>query len=249
MLPWFQYTSFGPIKVWGFFVALGMVVSLLIIWVRAKKLGLDQNKILDQVIWLIVGGLIFARIFHIIFYEPIFYFNNPVEILKIWQGGLSSFGGLFGAVLGFVVFWKWKKLNKKNLLKIIDLLSFSALYGWIIGRLGCFMIHDHLGTKSDVWFALQTPDGSRLEMAMLEIIGLIPLAILFFIFRNKKLKAGWFLSVLFIYYGVLRFVLDFFRAVDISQADARYFGLTPGQYFAIVLVVFGLFLVKKGRIA
>jgi phosphatidylglycerol---prolipoprotein diacylglyceryl transferase len=247
MINWFQYTNIGPIQVWGLFVALGMILTLVIIWKRAKRFNLDYNKVIDQAMWMIISGIIFSRFFHIVFYELNIYLNNPTAVFKIWQGGLSSFGGVFGAVLGFFIYAKRKSFNKNKIIKIADLISFSAVYGWMVGRIGCFMIHDHIGMKSSAWFAIQTPDGPRLEMALLEIVGLIPLAILFFVFRNKKLKNLWFLNILFIYYGILRFILDFFRATDISHADVRYFSLTPGQYFAIILVVVGGLLYYKRR--
>ena len=59
---------------------------------------------------------------------------------------------------------------------------------------------------------------------------------------------GYYIITLFIYYGILRFILDFFRATDIVHADARYLGLTPGQYFGIVLTIVGLYILRKVRI-
>ena len=89
------------------------------------------------------------------------------------------------------------------------------------------------------------PGGPRLEMALLEIVGLIPLAIIFFCVRKKNQTAGWYTWMLFIYYGLLRFVLDFWRAIDIPVQDARWFGLTPAQYFAIILAIIGYIQLKK----
>jgi prolipoprotein diacylglyceryltransferase len=97
----------------------------------------------------------------------------------------------------------------------------------------------------------------------MEILGLIPLAVLFFVVakREKKLVAtgrlprpagegggeGWFTGLLFVYYGALRFILDFWRARDIVGADVRYLGLTPAQFFAIVLVLIGAYWLVKVR--
>ncbi len=258
MLPWFKFTEFNffglPIQVWGFFVALGMILSMIIIAKRADFYKENKEQMLDIAIWAVVGGVVGARLFHIFFYELTFFWQNPGELFKIWHGGLSSFGGLFGAIAAVLFYIKFKKINYNNsrLIKIADLLAFGAVYGWMLGRVGCFSIHDHLGMKCNCFLAINTPDGPRLEMALLEIIFLIPLAILFFISRKKKKPAGWFLSVLFVYYGVLRFVLDFFRARDIAEADARYLGLTPAQYFSILLVFLGINFfqkIKKGRFA
>lgn len=255
MIPWFKQTVWHigpiPIQVWGFFVALGMVVTLIILFKRSSLVTKDKERVLDLALWMIVSGVFFSRLFHIFFYEPGFYFAQPLEILKVWHGGLSSFGGVFGAVIAFFGYCRWRHIQRKDLLPIADLVSFAALFGWMVGRLGCVMIHDHMGRTCDCFIAIQSPDGPRLEMAMLEILGLIPLGILFFLKRKKQLPEGWYTAVLFIYYGALRFVLDFFRATDIAGADTRYLGLTPAQYFAIVLIAVGGYLLKKkqGKVA
>ena len=233
-----------PIRVWGFFVALGMILSLVVLWKRSEKLGFNAEKTIDIAIWAIISGLVFARLFHAVFYEPVYFFNNPVDILKIWQGGLSSFGGLFGALLAFFIFFKRKKIAWENLPVLADLFAFSAVYGWILGRVGCVMIHDHLGKLTTSFLSVKTIDGARFEMAFLEILGLIPLAVAFFVLRDKKLKAGYFTGISFAYYGALRFGLDFLRAVDVMNADARYLGLTPGQYFGILLMAGGAYIMK-----
>lgn len=251
MIPYFEWRTIDlgriNVQVWGMWVALGMLLSFYILKKRSRKLKLETEKILDMGIWMIVSGIIFSRLFTVFFYNPGFYLDNPLEIVKIWQGGLSSFGGLFGAVLAFFLFCKWKNIQKRDFIKIADALSFSALFGWIIGRLGCFFIHDHIGKPCDCFLAVQFPDGPRLEMALLEIFSLLPLAFLFFLERKKQKPAGYFTSLLFIYYGIVRFILDFFRATDIPGADARYFGLTPGQYSAFILIGTGIWIWKKSK--
>ncbi len=248
MIPWFEWKTImlGPLtlQVWGLFVAMGMLVGVWIITKRGKRFGVNTDQLFNMIFFLIVLGLIFSRLFHVFLYEPDFYLEHPGEILKIWYGGLSSFGGLFGAGVGFLFLIKKFQWKEKFFL-VSDILSFGAVFGWMIGRIGCFMIHDHLGQHSNCPLAIQTPDGSRLDMALLEILGMIPLAIVFFVFRKKHVAQGWFTGILFVYYGVLRFILDFFRATDIAAADTRYFGLTPGHYSAIILVFVGGFILYK----
>ena len=251
MIPYFEWKTIllGPltIQVWGLWVALGMLFALYIVDRRAKRLKLKSERLLDMSLWMIVSGIVFSRIFEVVLYEPAFYFSHPLEIFKIWHGGLSSFGGLVGAVLAFFIFAKRKKIGREEMYKVVDIISFSALFGWIIGRIGCFMIHDHLGAHSTCPLAMNTASGPRLEMALLEILGLIPLAIIFYLNRKKQKPDGWFTAVLFIYYGILRFVLDFFRATDIVGYDARYLGLTPGHYSAIVLLACGIWMLRKKK--
>lgn len=240
---------FGPItvQVWGMFVALGMLLSAYIIYKRSIKYSLDTEFLMNMTLAMIIGGIVFARVFHVVFYNPTYYLFQPVAVLKVWEGGLSSFGGLFGAIVVGSMLWLKKKFPRTLLLSYSDVLSFGALYGWIVGRIGCFCIHDHLGIPCSCALALQAPGGARLDMALLEIIGLLPLAIVFFVFRSKNIMPGWFTAVLLGYYGVLRFVLDFFRARDIPFADARYIGLTPAQYFAMVLLFFSVSLLYVQR--
>ncbi|MBU0596560.1 prolipoprotein diacylglyceryl transferase [Patescibacteria group bacterium] len=237
-----------PIQVWGLFVALGIILATLILYKRAKKFYTNPDQLLDLSIYFIVGGLVGARIFHIVFYELAFFIDNPIEIIKIWHGGMSSFGGFVGAGIGFLWFVKKNRINKEKFLSIADQLGFASLYGWIVGRLGCASIHDHAGRLSNNFLAVKFPEGARFDMAIIEIIFLLPLAILFLILHEKKLFPGFYLATILVYYGFLRFVLDFFRAIDISHADVRYVGLTPGQYFGIVMFGLGVWLFVKKSI-
>lgn len=253
MIPWFEYSVFylGPIplRVWGFFVALGMVTALLILRKRGQRFGQDSEKLLDHAFRMIIYGVVFARVFHVIFYEPAFFFAHPIEILKIWHGGLSSYGGFFGALLVFYSYRHRWRASQVSLLKIADIFSFAGLFGWLVGRLGCVMIHDHLGRFSNLWFATLTSNGPRLEMSILEIMMLIPLAIVFFALRNKNLRDGTFLCALLFYYGATRFLLDFYRAIDLPTSDARYAGLTPAQYFSILFMAVGVYAFVRLKIS
>ena len=250
MFPWFEWKTIalGPltIQVWGMFVALGMIVSLWHISRIAKQQKMPVALLLDIAMTMIVSGVLGARIFHVLFYAPMYYLSSPWEVIAVWHGGMSSFGGLIGAIIGAGLFVWFKKVPQSMVWSFLDIMSVSALYGWIIGRVGCLCIHDHLGVPCDCFLAVQHPTGPRLDMALLEIIGLLPLVLFFWVSKKQGKPQGWYTSILFVYYGCLRFVLDFFRARDIATADVRYLGLTPGQYVAIVLVGGGIWLMSLG---
>ncbi|PIR04178.1 MAG: hypothetical protein COV59_03265 [Candidatus Magasanikbacteria bacterium CG11_big_fil_rev_8_21_14_0_20_39_34] len=254
MIPYFQFTVVHlgpiPIQVWGFFVALGMLLSVFIIYKRAKRLFSKEvaEKLIDMASYAILFGLVFSRVFHILFYDLSFYLAHPIDIIKVWEGGLSSYGGFVGAFLGGLYYARKKaSFSKKDLSEILDIFAFGAVFGWIVGRVGCFLIHDHPGTLSHSLLALKSPGGPRLDMALMEILAMIPLALAFFFVRKKKFSTGFFAGIVAMYYGFVRFFLDFYRATDLIYSDVRILGLTPAQYFSIVLFCLGvwIFLRKK----
>lgn len=250
MIPWFQFTSFniGPltIQVWGLFVALGMLLSLWLLKNQTKN-NPDQKKIFDIAFWVIMWGFIGARLGHVLFYEPLFFLKNPLDIFKIWQGGMSSIGSFIGAGLAA---WYLIHKNKLNIKELADTFLYSSVAGWMLGRVGCFAIHDHLGAASGCPLAIMTPIGKRLDMAFLEILGLIPLALWLYLGRQKVRPAGERSLIILAYYSALRLILDFWRATDIAAADSRLLGLTPAQYFSIMglaLAIFWLYTIKRKK--
>lgn len=251
MIPWWQWVSvsLGPvtIQVWGFFVALGMGVGLWLLKYTAPKLQLNHQVLRDLGFALIIGGLVGARVGHVVLYEPAFFVANPAEIIKVWHGGMSSFGSFVGAALGF--WWGANRygLPQKMWAAAADALVWPSVVGWAIGRLGCLMIHDHLGAHSSCPLAIVTPTGPRLEMTLLELLGLLPLALGLWVTRQRAWPAGGRMVVVVIYYSLLRFWLDFYRATDLVVSDTRYLGLTPAQYFSIIAAAWGSYWLYKHR--
>lgn len=254
MIPFFGTTGwqigFLKIQSWGLLVSLGFLVGIFLTSWLVKKQGLNKDKLLNLLIWIIISSLVGGRLFYVFLENSWgFYFFHPVEILKIWQGGLDSFGGFLGT--GLVLSWFWYK--KKIDWQYLDILAFAFPFGWALGRIGCLLIHDHLGILSNSFLAINFIKGARLDMALLEILMLLPLL---FIFALKGLKimakVGLLSSWVILWYGIGRFFLDFLRATDVAGADARYWGLTVAQWGSLVLILIGLNLlqkVKKGRFA
>ena len=242
MLPYIEWTtiSLGPLtlQVWGMWVAIGITFAMYLLYKRSGRVQLSGELLLDIALYFLIFGFIGARLGHVLFYEPAYFIANPWEIIAVWHGGMSSFGGFLGAAVGFFVVLKKKRIDREKWMQIMDQLSFVGLYGWLFARVGCFFIHDHLGMPCQgigCTAALNTPDGlRRYDLALLEIIALLPLTVVFILFRKKKLPIGWFTSAIMVYYGVARFFLDFLRE------DTVYGGLTPAQYGSLVMVAAGI---------
>lgn len=246
MIPYFNISTFhlGPITVhtWGFVVSLGFAVAILVAYRRARRTGLEGGKVLDLAFWILVAAFLGARLFHVFFYEWHYYSMHLKEIVRIDQGGLSSFGGFIGAAIAFALFTHRHHLDR---FRYADVLMFAWPLGHGIGRIGCYLVHMHPGRLSMAPWAVQYPDGPRLDMGLIESAVLLSYWIII-AFATKRRRpplsggSGFYLVSGMIFYGTVRFMLDFFRATEIEMADTRYFGLTPAQYGSIMLVVLGI---------
>lgn len=243
MIPYFQANAFaiGPItiQVWGLMVSLGILIGLYLSYKYARRYFLSEQVILDLALWSIIGGFIMARVFHVIFYAPDYYLLHPSEVIYFWQGGASSMGGFIGAALTIYIFAKIKNFSWTELLPYFDVMTLGLWLGWAIGRIGCFLIHDHPGTLSHSLFAVKFPDGARFDLGLFDSI------LAFFIFfvsilsfkKLIKVRYGLVSKISFMIYALVRFGLDFLRASDLAQSDIRYYHLTPAQWGMVVIFV------------
>lgn len=242
MLPYFQVNSIllGPvtIQVWGLLVSLGIIAAAGMAYFLARRHFLSREVVLDVALWALVSGLIFSRIFFVLFYAPDYFFQFPLDVFKFWQGGASSLGGFFGAGAALWIFFRKRGFNFDGVLPYLDVGALSLWLGWGIGRLGCFLIHDHIGKLSNFFLAVNFPDGARHDLGLYESLLGLALFAVFFILFGKLVKICWgltaWLSVMV--YAVVRFFLDFLRATDLSASDARYAYLTPAQWGMIILI-------------
>jgi phosphatidylglycerol:prolipoprotein diacylglycerol transferase len=245
MIPYIEFTSFklGPltIQVWGLLVALGIIVGAWVSSQMAKHRGQDPKLILDLATWVIIAAMVGARIVYYV-YEPAALIADPLEFFRVWHGGMSVMGGFLGAVIAGVIFLRKRHVD---VWAYADTAIFGLPVGLFIGRIGCFLIHDHPGTLSDFALAVQYPEGARHDHGLyLSLNGLI-LAMVFLIMFKKKVQTGAYIVVFLIWYGLVRFYLDFYRATDGVIVDTRYLGLTPAQYFSLAMVGAGIWLYFK----
>ena len=237
MIPFFTFTSFplGPltIHVWGIFVALGFLFGGFMAARFAKRRGDDPKLIWDLVLYFVLAGMIGGRLGHVLFYDPGYYLQHPVEIVEIWKGGLSWFGGLIASTVVGIWYLRRKHVD---VWRYVDAISFGLPFGIWIGRIGCFLIHDHPGTATHFFLGVRYPDEiARHDLGLYESISGLALALIVLWLSRKERQAGTYFAAFSLWYGATRFFLDFLRVIDV-----RYFGLTPGQYCSIALIVFGV---------
>lgn len=247
LIPYFEIPIFewGPVVLdsWTALVLAGFVIGLEITRARAIRLGLEVKDIVDGAVVTVAMGFFIGHVVHVVAYNPQQLTDDGImAILRVWAG-FSSTGGFIGAVIGSVIFYKW--IRRRDYWIHADTIMFGFPFAWVLGRLGCFTAHDHIGRLSDFWFAVQFPGGSRHDLGLYEAIWTMGIAALFYFWRNKPVKPGFFLALFSATYAPIRFVMDFLRNDDMSGADVRWLGLTPAQYGMILLTVVGVVLLKK----
>ncbi len=252
VIPYFETPSiplFGDLAIHGFgvLVAIGFWVGTWLATVKCRRDGLNPDIPGSLVGYLIVATFVGGHLFHAFFYEWDHYKDNLVELLYFWDG-LSSTGGLLCAI--GVSIWFLKVKNKVDILPYGDALIWGLMTGWIFGRLGCFVAHDHPGMVSEFALAVQgicPASGESTachDLGLYEAMWAMVCASAFHVLDRKPRAPGFFMTLMCLFYGPYRFLSDFLRH---PLTDERYFGLTPAQYFAIGLTILGIVLFRATR--
>ena len=143
------------IAFYGIIISIGMIIAALVCFRYVKKIGQDVNLYMDYFLFGMLGAIIGARLYYVIF-EWDYYSKFPKEILNLRGGGLAIYGAVIGAVLVLLVFCKIKKAKP---LQMLDVIVIGLLIGQIIGRWGNFFNREAYGGYTDCIFAMQIPVG------------------------------------------------------------------------------------------
>ncbi len=232
------------IKPFGTLVALGVYIGSILSVKRATQRGLDSKKMSEFFFWVVAFGFVGAHVFDALFYHPQRVLKDPFYLFALWDG-LSSYGGFVGAIIGG---FAYKISKKENILPYADVGGSSFTWGWVLGRAGCAIVHDHPGRLSDAWFAVRYPFRNgvigRYDLGLYEFFLAIPLAIaVSLLWRGKARPWGFYIGLICTAYAPVRFGLDFLREDDIGivPGDPRYAGLTPAQWQSFGLLALGLY--------
>lgn len=233
--------DFGPLQVhwYGLAYAGGLVLVYLYLQWLFKREKYPLAHLESLAIYLFFGMVIGARLGHVFFYEAEYYLAHPVEILKIWNGGLASHGGAIGVFLAYLI---WTYVHKVKFVKYPDVLvmAFPIVAGLI--RVGNFFNSEIVGlpTGGDygVVFAKLGEDFPRHPVQLYESLLSFGIFVVLFILYKKyysKTKPLFFLSVYLLLYFGGRFFLEFFK--DLHGPLPENFPLNMGQLLSILPVV------------
>ena len=256
-LPYFDVPTLNlglEIQPFGMLVATGVLLGAEVCRRYAIKYGVDDDDLRKLTGWVVVTGFIGAHVFDVLAYQREEFGEDPLLILKLWHG-ISSYGGFIGGAMGLTGYI-WYRRFRTGLM--FDIIGCGLILGFTIGRIGCTIVHDHIGAATDFALGFDYPWKALYDRRLLaefpgvvqgmvtrahnlgfyELMYLIPVNVLVLslAFKRKKPLPAGFLAVLTAgLYAPVRFFLEYLR---LSSSDPRYVGLTFAQWMSIV--VFGL---------
>jgi phosphatidylglycerol---prolipoprotein diacylglyceryl transferase len=243
--------SIGPFSVRWY--ALAYIVGIIAGWFYARAIisserlwggpaPLTVTDFDDFVIWITLGIILGGRIGYVLFYNLPHFAENPVEILQLWNGGMSFHGGVLGCIVAIVLFATRRGIP---VLSLGDVTAAVAPIGLFLGRIANFINGELWGRRTDVPWAMIFPHGgpvprhpSQLYEATLE--GVVLFIVLALLVRFGALKRPGVVSGVFaIGYGAARITCEFFREPDV-QLGFLWGGLTMGMLLCIPLILAGI---------
>ncbi len=225
----------GPVSVYsyGAMLALAFLVVAFLARRRAFTLGMDGDAILDLCIWLIVSGFLGGRLLFILLNLD-YYRENPLDTLKLWQGGLVWYGGLIAAVAVAIIFLSAKRMP---ILKTGDLMMPYVALGQSIGRIGCFLNGCCYGkaTALPIGVTFSAAQGPVHPTQLYESAAML---IVFLILRKRVPGNGRTFFLYLMMYSVIRFLIEFLR----GDNPAIMMGLTISQVISVIVLVVAMVL-------
>ena len=218
------------------------------VWLLAREAvrkGFKKDEIYDSAVWIILGGLLGARLFHVLDHWSEFAVN-PIRMLYIWEGGLAIWGGVAGGLIVAAIL-AWRK--GWRLPRLLDAAAPGVVLAQAIGRVACVITGDAMGkpTNGPFGFAYTSPNAVVPQlgvyytpMPVYEIIANLAIFILLWQLRKKNWPDGLLFLVYLILYSVERFFLAFTSSYQIMA-----FGLTQSQIVVLISLVVAIPLVAR----
>ncbi|MEM1371408.1 MAG: prolipoprotein diacylglyceryl transferase [Pseudomonadota bacterium] len=258
--------SLGPIAIRWY--GLAYLAGLLLGWLYIKRLvatsslwsaagaPFDREKVDDLLIWVTVGVIIGGRLGHVLFYEPTYYLQNPLEIPAIWNGGMAFHGGLLGTA---VAMWLFARRTGISVWPVMDVVAAAVPIGLFFGRVANFINGEVVGSRTDMpWGMIFPAYGPEARHPAMLYEALLEGIVLFFVLRvlthgyaNLKLP-GLTTGAFLIGYGLFRIFCELFKIVDYRLFHPDW-PITKGMVYSVPMVLLGVVFVvwakRRARMA
>jgi phosphatidylglycerol:prolipoprotein diacylglycerol transferase len=240
--------SIGSVKVhwYGIMYLIGFAAVWLLGQSRAEQPWsvIKPEAIEDLVTYGAIGVIVGGRLGYILFYNFSAFINDPLILIKIWQGGMSFHGGMLGV---FIAMWFFAKKQNCTVLQLTDIIAPLAPIGLGAGRIGNFINSELWGRPTDVPWAMIFPNGgnvarhpSQLYEAFLEGVVLF---IILWIYTSKPRPTMAATGLAVFLYGCFRFFIEFFRMPDAHLGYLALDWVTMGQILSTPMIIIGALMV------
>jgi phosphatidylglycerol:prolipoprotein diacylglycerol transferase len=236
----------GPLSVrWYGLMYLFAFVSFILLGRQRIKAnpgsGWRLEELDDMLFYGVLGVVLGGRLGEVLFYQPAYYFANPLDILAVWKGGMSFHGGFLGVL---VAMWLYSRKTGKAWLTIMDFVAPLVPLGLGAGRVGNFINAELWGRPTDVPWAMIFPDVDALprhasQLYEFALEGLALFALLW-LFSHKPRPTGAVSGLFLIGYGTFRFAGEYFRTPDTGIFGLMTGGLSMGQWLSLPMVIAGV---------
>ncbi len=209
--------------------------------------GVPEGYLDDLFLYMFLGVIIGARLGHVLFYDPGFYFEHPMEIFKVWKGGLASHGAAFGTILALVIYVR--RHPELTFGWTLDRLAVCAPLGAAFVRIGNLFNSEIYGKPAGVpWaFVYNKIDLiPRHPTQLYEALAyLILFAVMIFAYRSRRIReeGGFLLGIMMTGLFASRFVIEFFKEVQVAFEKGLIINM--GQILSIPFMLFGIYLLVR----
>ena len=235
--------SIGPLAVrwYGLMYLVGFAAAW---WLGLKRIQdnrapITRKQFDDLIFFAVLGVILGGRLGYVLFYKPGYYAAHPLEILAIWEGGMSFHGGLLGVILAA---WIYARRQGIGFLRLMDFVAPLCPLGIAAGRMGNFINGELYGRVTDLPWGMVFRQGGEAprhpsQLYQFALEGLTLFVILWW-FSAKPRPTGQVSALFLIGYGVLRFIAEFGREPD-SFLGLLAFGLSMGQWLCLPMIAAG----------
>ncbi len=248
--------SIGPINVYwyGLFIVLGMLAGMIVAMKLAGYYNVSKDMLIDLIFWLIIGGVAGARIYDVLI-EFGYYRENPLDIFKIWQGGLAIHGAI---IAGFLITYYFTKRYGLDFWRIGSIIAPGLALGQAIGRWGNYFNQELFGLPTTLPWGIPIRTLNRpMEYFssqyfhptfLYESLGSLAIFIFLILWHRSMIRNKYeshkklFLGYL-IFYSLLRFSLEFIRA----DSTPVLLGLRLPQIASLAIIIFSIILLRAGN--
>ncbi|MFA4871444.1 MAG: prolipoprotein diacylglyceryl transferase [Patescibacteria group bacterium] len=241
------FFQFGwlTIRWYGLLMALSFIIGIFILTALGRKKGIKSDDVYDLAFWLVIGGIIGARLYEVFFINWDYYKNNLSAIFKIWQGGLAIHGAI---IAGLIVLWFWAKKKKFSFWLLTDLLAVPLALGQAIGRWGNYFNQELFGPPTNLPWGIPIGEANRPALFMNEKYfqpaflyeSILDLVLFLIIIRAIKRGArqGVATVIYFLGYGLIRFFMEFVRIDETPNV----LGLRLPQLASLLIILAAIFI-------